>query len=712
MSKKTHSPQSVINRVFGKNLFLVSGFLITIGLFLLLVFVTQKPITQTQDLASQASVKNGLVEITSTANPAQLMTGVDNTIHLRINTSGQQVGGVQLVFDVLATGVPTLELTSASPRLAIVSQEVEHVTHGFKVSAVLLPSDPTQSLVTSTPEPFLDITLKPESQGSIFLNFDVERSHATQHKSDPPIDLLTHINVYEYFIQSPTSLINADDFTLLTDSLDSRFSFFETTGSRNEVDRNTLVKGRTYTVKHQVKIQNSRDDLPSTSDPVLTTKLVINNLESVTRTFNRSTLSKATDPLTLQFETSFVAKDSNTFLVTVDGTNAYAETNEDNNSTTSIFGTTTSTSCNIVCENNGNCADSQRCYDTGSDKRCRLVTNLSSTSCTSIATPGRSCNQYCADTNECAEGYNCWYNKCRNPYNVESESCVNPSNRTLELIRENCNVSCSANKDCANNMRCLSGSCRLATNPSSTSCSASTVATVSKGYVKATPKPTATPKTTAKPSPTASASATPTPTPIPTVQPTPVATPEPIAEPESALDAVFGWMTSLFQADNPVSKLVFSSALIPIAIIGAGILLLIIALVVVLKPKRTMINLSSIETKPPVSSATTFHAKPNPPPPPIPSFGTILPTEKSRTNLVTAHPETIETPPIEEMKAQAAQGSQTMLERLKAKGIQAPAPKAESASQISQTTQPDQGEPPVQTTPPSDNSWPEDEMVR
>lgn len=141
-------------------------------------------------------------------------------------------------------------------------------------------------------------------------------------------------------------------------------------------------------------------------------------------------------------------------------------------------------SCNETCSSNSECAVNHLCYNTGSDKRCRLATNPSNTSCSTPSDNGlnRQCNQYCANNGECSAGLSCWYNRCRRPDNIESTSCSAPSVAAQQTITQSCNSSCASNRDCSINMRCYNSQCRLASNPSSTSCSAVTTPTVSSEY--------------------------------------------------------------------------------------------------------------------------------------------------------------------------------------------------------------------------------------
>jgi len=133
--------------------------------------------------------------------------------------------------------------------------------------------------------------------------------------------------------------------------------------------------------------------------------------------------------------------------------------------------------CNESCASNSDCDVNLRCYS----GQCRLVTNVTSTTCSAPADKGLSfaCNEYCADTRECADGLVCQSNRCRNPENLESNSCASLTVAQKSSLVKSCNESCSSNADCDVNLRCYQGACRLVTNPGSFSCSASTSKTVS-----------------------------------------------------------------------------------------------------------------------------------------------------------------------------------------------------------------------------------------
>ncbi|MBU0974450.1 hypothetical protein KKD03_01990 [Patescibacteria group bacterium] len=145
--------------------------------------------------------------------------------------------------------------------------------------------------------------------------------------------------------------------------------------------------------------------------------------------------------------------------------------------------------CNQSCSSNADCAVNFRCFDTGSGNKCRLVTNPSSSNCSSLPDlgPNKQCNEECTSSKECAQGLSCWNSTCRNPSNVENTSCAAQTANEKEISVNSCGEFCSSNTECVINFRCYQSACRLATNPSSLTCSAFTEKKVSKIYDQ-TPK--------------------------------------------------------------------------------------------------------------------------------------------------------------------------------------------------------------------------------
>lgn len=237
----------------------------------------------------------------------------------------------------------------------------------------------------------------------------------------------------------------------------------------------------------------------------------------------------------------------------------------------------TTVSCNQSCSSNAECAANHRCYN----GQCRLVTNVSSSSCSAASNPdnglNRTCNQYCADNRECMAGYSCYFNRCRNPLNVENTSCAIPSRQVVQAITSSCNQKCSSHKDCAANLFChSSGSCRLVTNPASTSCSPAMYSTVSNMYgskggsTGSTKTDGVTPTSSSKPgSATSSASPKVTSSPLPTTGTTDTEDNLPLQK-KSAFDSFREYF---------IDQLTLRGITIPVFFIATGLGLLLIVII-------------------------------------------------------------------------------------------------------------------------------------
>jgi hypothetical protein len=103
--------------------------------------------------------------------------------------------------------------------------------------------------------------------------------------------------------------------------------------------------------------------------------------------------------------------------------------------------------CGQTCQSNADCDVNLRCFDTGSQKVCRLVRNVSSPTC-----------------------------------EAKSDQQTTTTTQQPESVVSNCGESCNTNADCDINLRCYQSECRLVTNPSSLTCSVTTTTTASTVY--------------------------------------------------------------------------------------------------------------------------------------------------------------------------------------------------------------------------------------
>lgn len=333
-------------------------------------------------------------------------------------------------------------------------------------------------------------------------NFDIRQQASTNTPQSPPVITSPQANTT---IQNTTSGKKEIIFKMSDENI-SQAQVYATFTSAAISNLEIKVNNPVYTVQSS--------EIEAIKDGYLA-KLIVN------RDPNVSAFAASDTFFTLQFDSSrpdkvYVAFDRERSIATIQNNKVYINASSFSVTLDSLVASPTPSarptatplmSCNQTCSTHAQCPSNHLCYDTGSDKRCRLVTNPSSTTCSASATStglNRQCNQYCADTSECASGFTCWSNRCRRPDNIESTSCSALSSTTAQTIAQSCNKSCSSNAECAINMRCSSGQCRLAANPSSSSCSAQNAPVISQDYTKggsesAQPAPSVTPIAVATP---------------------------------------------------------------------------------------------------------------------------------------------------------------------------------------------------------------------
>lgn len=451
--------------IFVSILMIVGG---TIGMILI-----QKDLRKSQDLRQQASVANGQVTVTMSAS--ELKPNNLGSIEFFVNTNGVQTDGVQLTFNIVTDTLstpPIFVLPTPSP-LQLAYSEVETTADGYLVSLIAIPSQIGQSFSTSSPTSFGSLDLMPTSAGTITLNFDVENSISTVHASNPPTDELTHITTTSFTIEPDTT------FTYCENNEDCQTGYVCSSvpagGCGVDSEGNPLTcatapycrlaqgadcsaSGACYS---GYTCQDGTCTTTVTASPEITPTPATSPSPTATPTVSASpTVSPAVTPSPIVTPSPEASEDPG------------------------IGGQTVAT-CNESCAVNADCDVNLRCYS----GQCRLVTNVSSTTCSNPTDQGLSfsCNEYCANSNECADNLICQNNKCRNPENVNSTTCSSLTSTQQANIVRSCNESCSSNNDCDVNLRCYQGACRLATNPGSYSCSASTKKVVSSS-VYGTPK--------------------------------------------------------------------------------------------------------------------------------------------------------------------------------------------------------------------------------
>lgn len=260
------------------------------------LFYFQKPLQETQESRSAASVGNGQVILTSqlTSSPT-FTTGTPSTVELKYNSQGVQLTGIQIVTKVTANAeTPTIEVP-ANSNLQAIFQEVEQVNGGYLVSMIITSKTLGQSFSSTSPISFAKLTVPLRSAGQIALTYDKANSFATVASTNPPEDQLRTPEDVSFSIISsaspspspsvspspspspsvspsvnpspvPTPTPNplGDDFWLPGDQ--QKLTFYTNESAKTEVALADLVPYRTYKVRVQYQVQNAKKS--ATTDPI------------------------------------------------------------------------------------------------------------------------------------------------------------------------------------------------------------------------------------------------------------------------------------------------------------------------------------------------------------------------------------------------------------------------------------------------------------
>lgn len=543
------------SKIFARMLAMGSLVLSIVLILLGILFFVTGPLKEPQELRRNAMTPSGTAQLDFFPSPGSTFAATTvATLDIKLIPYTVQPTKVEFVFDLVTNETIDVSDVILNPDSGIRKETLEfkRVDHGYTVVFVgQYPDGGAHTGDGTQPLTILTIKFQPKKSGKFTVNFDRERSKVTAFTNNQQVDELRTIQNIEYTVQAPPTPVTTelDDLYFKTlDSTNTKFLIY-LPNSTTEVDPTRLTPGKQYTIVHTSAIQNTKKTATVPTSQV-TLQFKINTNTNIRNSASYKDLSNNPEGSNIKIEGIFTAAQQNTFLVTIDPDNIYTEQREDNNEWHVTIATNgASKQCNEVCSTNSDCANDQRCYDTGTEKRCRLSTNVTNTSCAAAPDQGlrRSCNEYCADTRECSAGFTCWYNKCRLLQNLESTSCRLPqittstttgttkggiSANTVAITYQGCNEACTSNRDCAAGLRCYQRSCRNPINVASNSCSATggTTEPIVTPRPSTTPRPSASPTPSIRPSssPTARPSATPTVRPGTSPKPTTAPTPTPI----------------------------------------------------------------------------------------------------------------------------------------------------------------------------------------
>lgn len=358
-----------------------------------------------QDIRQRASEGYGNVEIVLVPSTTPLQTNNLSTVFVRLNTKGEEIDGVQVVFDLLTqvTNDVTVRVNE-STGLKWAWDRVEGIQGGRKVSFAAITSDPYKPFKSNSPVDVAEITFVAKNPGPLTMVFDGFMTKANKHQQLK--NVLKPIIVQEYDVKvapSPTPTPTPKPVV---------------SSGGNSSSGGTKGGQTTPT--------------PSPTPSSVTANVVVNSVGG-TQTIDRG-------------------------------------------------------QCNVACSYSSQCDSGFLCYE----GKCRLSTNLTSSTCQDISTRRKICNDTCTQSSECQLGLTCYSGQCRSTTNPQSQTCQNDGTVTAG-VEKMCGQTCTSNSDCGDSLSCYVGQCRLATNPTNPECNDKQVVVTNLGGSTGSPEPSPAP---------------------------------------------------------------------------------------------------------------------------------------------------------------------------------------------------------------------------
>jgi hypothetical protein len=152
-------------------------------------------VLQPQELRQQAAEGTGDVELVLVPSTSPLRANTLSTIFVRVNTKGESIDGVQVVFDLK---VPDTEGVTIKVKegngLRRIWDKVEGIDGGKRVSFAVITSEPNKPFSSNAPVDIAEVIFTAKQTGKVILDFDEAVTKANKHKE-------TRNVLKQYFIQ-------------------------------------------------------------------------------------------------------------------------------------------------------------------------------------------------------------------------------------------------------------------------------------------------------------------------------------------------------------------------------------------------------------------------------------------------------------------------------------------------------------------------------
>lgn len=376
----------------------LKSFFKAIGVFFLLFAVFSgifAGLLNQQDIRQRASEGYGNVEIVLVPSTTPLQTNNLSTIFVRVNTKGEEIDGVQVVFDLLTQVSSDFTIrVNESSGLKWAWDKIEGVQGGKKVSFAAITSDPYKPFKSNSPVDVAEITFVAKNPGSLAMVFDGFMTKANKHQQLR--NVLKPIIVQEYQVRvapSPTPVVTPKPVTN------------NSTGG--------TTKGSTGTKGGQ-----------ATPTPT-PTSVVANVVINTSGTGGNQAVDRGQCNETCQYsnqcDSGFLCYEGKCRL----STNLTSSVCQDIGTRSKI--------CNDTCTQSNECQLGLTCHA----GQCRSTSNPQSQTCqndgTVTANVNAMCGQACSTNDDCGDALSCYIGQCRLATNPTNAECNNKQVVTTNL---------------------------------------------------------------------------------------------------------------------------------------------------------------------------------------------------------------------------------------------------------------------------------------
>jgi hypothetical protein len=345
---------------------------------------------QNQEIRKQASEGTGKAEIILVPSSTPLRADTLSTVFIRLNTHGEAVDGIQVVFDLLTDTTDEVSVRiKQGTGLRWAWDRVQGIEGGKKISFAAITSDPYKPFSSNQPVDIAEITFVAKKTGNLAMVFDGFATKANRHQQLK--NVLKPIIIQEYQIASaPTPVPTPRVVATAKPATNSANTDLTTTKGEEKVATDSVTA--MITISSNTNTSNlggSYGQIATVSD----------------RACNEACQSS------VECGTGFLCYENQCRL----STNLTSVKCEDI--------AQRSKSCNEDCNQAIECQTGLTCFE-GS---CRDTSNPQSEVCqndqTVTANIESNCGQECGVNQDCGDSLSCFDGLCRLATNPESPNC-------------------------------------------------------------------------------------------------------------------------------------------------------------------------------------------------------------------------------------------------------------------------------------------------